>query len=165
MRARQERAPKRSSSAGHRKTPENSTEFFGHPWPEWYAMRDAAAAHIADRAAEGRTTTYEELWRAVAASVGNDLGTPWRKINRLLGAVVEQALEDGDLIPTALVVHDATRPEGPGPGFFRVAAEYELLPWSDAPPDGEDDTWVMTDRQRAFWEDQVARLLAAATSA
>jgi hypothetical protein len=35
-----------------------------------------------------------------------------------------------------------------------------LLNAADAPPDGEGADWTMTDRQRAFWEDQVEKLFA-----
>lgn len=149
----QKRKMKRSSAAAGRKTPENSADFFGHPWPLWFAMRDAGYQHIIERARNRQTTTYGELWAAITDTIGEDLGNPWRKIDHLLGYVGEFAYERDGLMPTALVMYEGADETNPGPGFFRLAATMGLFPAGDAPPVGEE--WKeMTGTQRKFWEEQ-----------
>ena len=143
---------KSTSGKGGRKTPENSSAMFGHPWPVWFEMRDAASAHFRECASEQRTTSYTELWRAINEAIGEDLGDHWRQLPILLGFVAEHSFNDLGLISTALVVHQEGDDE-PGPGFFRIAAELGALPEADAPPKGVD--WRITERQRDFWQSSV----------
>ena len=118
-------------------------------------MRDAARRHLERCAAEGHLTTYGELWDAISADLGRDLGNHWRQLPNLLGYVSVAAYEDLELIPTALVVAPDLGDE-PGPGFFRIAAELGAIPDAEAPPEGE--AWTMSPSQRAFWETQVEGL-------
>ena len=148
-------ARRRKQSSGTRsgrRTPDNSPDIFGHPWPKWFQMRDVALDYLRTCAAERRLTTYHELWAAIEASVGEDLGNSWRQLPNLLGYVSEQGYPDLGWIPTALVVaHD--NDDEPGPGFFRIAAQLGILDEADAPPTGQ--AWEMTERQRAFWQEQI----------
>lgn len=162
--AKAKESPKKGPSSGSgRKTPENSSAFFGHPWSLWFAMRDAGYEHIIERARDRKTTTYGELWVAVTAKLGEDLGNPWRQIDHLLGSIGEVAYDKDGLMPTALVMYEGTGETNPGPGFFRLAANMGLFPGGDAPPVGEE--WnEMTARQRTFWEDQRELVFAHAAS-
>ena len=140
----------RATSTSGRKTPENSSEMFGHPWTEWFQMRDAGFDHIERCARKRSLTTYAELWSAIATQLGKDLGSHWRQLPNLLGYISEWAYEKYKLIPTALVI-DQEGDAHPGPGFFRLAAMLGALPENDSPPTGEEWTG-MTDSQREFWE-------------
>ena len=145
-------SPSASTGTG-KKTPENSSSFFGHPWPEWFAMRDAGYEHLVERARERRMTTYGELWDAVAEKVGVDLGNPWRQIDHLLGYIGEAAYEKDGVTPTALVTYPGDGDVGPGPGYFQLAVSLGLFPARDAP--SKPSAWKeMTDGQRQFWETQ-----------
>jgi hypothetical protein len=145
---RQREALKRSG----RRTPGNSPDMFGHPWPVWFAMRDAVLDHVKVCASERRLTSYGETWAVVQATLGADLGNPWRQIPSLLGYVSVAAYPELDLIPTALVVAPDSDDE-PGPGFFRIAAELGALDDSESPPEGE--SWVMSEAQRTYWQANV----------
>lgn len=143
----------RPSSASGRKTPENSTSYFGHPWSEWFAMRDAGIECILQCARERRTTTYHQLWPEIERNLGVDLGNPWRQMPNLLGYISEQSCGEFRLLLTALVIEEGSVPQ-PGEGFFRLAAAMGLLAERDAPPEGV--PWRgMTELQRTFWEEQV----------
>jgi hypothetical protein len=141
-------------SGSGRKTPENSTTYFGHSWDLWHRMRDAGIAHIEECARQRGKTTYGEIWSSVGAAVGEDIGNPYRQIGHLMGHIAVHAHETtSDAILTALVVHEAGD-DNPGPGFFRLAASWGILSAADAPQEGENWT-EMTPRQRAFWKEQV----------
>jgi hypothetical protein len=134
-----------------RKTPENSSDMFGHPWPLWFQMRDIGYDHIAARAREREKTTYAELWDAINTGVGQDLGNHWRQLPNLLGYIGDLSHGKIRLIVTALVIYQEAD-EHPGPGFFRLAASHDLMPVEEAPPAGKDNEWKgMTPYQRAFW--------------
>lgn len=151
------RAKRSSSSSSERRTPENSQDYFGHPWPEWFAMRDAAFDFLVECARGRRTAGYGETWDAVGAAIGKELGSHWRELPNLLGFVSERSQAELGLLSTALVIYqpDAVS-SGPGAGFFRMATRMGLLDDSDSPPDGEE--WVMSERQRDFWQSQVDAL-------
>jgi hypothetical protein len=152
-----EKRGKKSSKDRHRKTPENSTTFFGHSWPLWHRMRDAGIVHIAACAKESRTTTYAELWSAIQKQVSEDIGRPFRQIRALAGTIANHAHDTHEPMLTALVVHEG---DGhPGPGFFRLAAQRGLLPEADFP--SEEEEWTaITPNQQAFWESQVNAVFA-----
>jgi hypothetical protein len=141
-----------TSSKSGRKTPENSAAMFGHPWPLWFQMRDAAFEYMCQCARDKRMTTYAELWDSVSATTGEDLGAKWRQLPILLGHVAEHSFAELHLIPSALVVAHEGDTE-PGVGFFGIAAELGALPPSDAPEGGT--AWTMTDTQRAYWQQTV----------
>lgn len=142
----------------NRKTPENSPSYFNHPWPLWFQMRDAGAAHIISRAGQRRKTYYGELWTAIERQVGEELGNSWRQLPYLLGDIAKHVYDEIGLILTALVIYEEGD-EHPGEGFFRLAAEMGALREEDAPPVGE--RWEgMTTAQRDFWETQVQSLFA-----
>jgi hypothetical protein len=142
----------------NRKTPENSSSYFNHPWPLWFQMRDAGAVHIISRARRQRKTCYGELWTAIEAQIGEGLGNSWRQLPHLLGDIAEHAFDEIGLILTALVIYEEGD-EHPGEGFFRLAAETGMPREEDAPPVGE--PWAgMTSAQRDFWEIQVESLFA-----
>jgi hypothetical protein len=127
---------------------------FGHPWPEWFKMRDAAFDFLCRCASEQRLASYGEIWAAVGAALGEDLGSHWRQLPNLLGYVSSHSLDELDLLATALVIYDPEdERSGPGPGFFRLAASKGLLDDEDAPPEGA--AWAMSDRQREFWRRHV----------
>jgi hypothetical protein len=147
---------RRSTSYSGRKTPDNSDSFFGHTWPEWFAMRDAGAAIILEHARAREFLTYPELWAGVRSRVDFEIGHPWRQIPILLGYISDYTFEEIGLFMTALVV-DGDPEVGPSEGFFRLAAQSGALPEADSPPMGM--PWKgMTARQRAFWRDQVDRI-------
>jgi hypothetical protein len=147
---------RRSDSWTGRKTPDNSDSFFGHTWPEWFAMRDAGADIILEHARRQRYLTYPELWAGVRTRVGFDIGHPWRQIPILLEYISDNTFELIGLFVTAIVV-DGGPESGPSEGFFRLAASRGALPEADAPPTGE--SWAgMTGPQRTFWENQVSRI-------
>ena len=142
-----------------RKTPANSEEMFGHAWPEWFEMRDAGYQHILGCAQQGQKTTEGDVWAAVVAHMGRDLGSHSRQLPHLLVHITEHSYPTSGVLPTAIVM-SAAGDEHPGPRFFRRAAVLGALPKKDAPATG--DEWTeMTPNQRAFWEDQVARMFAA----
>jgi hypothetical protein len=149
---------KAPSSAGNRKTPENSSEMFGHPWPFWFRMRDAGLQFLRDSASQRKMVTYGELWDAITLEVGEDCGNAWRQRPNLLGYIAEQGYQDLGYIPTALVIYreddDGDGTEHPGPGFFRLAVTLGAITADLAPAAGEEWT-VMTDQQREFWQSQV----------
>lgn len=139
-----------------RKTPDNSDSYFGHTWPEWFAMRDAGAAIILEHGRKRRYMTYPQLWAGVRTRVGFEIGHPWRQVPSLLEYISDYTFEEIGLFVTALVV-DGDPLTGPSEGFFRLAAQRGALSESDAPPTGI--PWTgMTARQRVFWEEQVARI-------
>jgi hypothetical protein len=140
-----------AASSG-RKTPENSSDMFGHPWQLWFQMRDVGYEFITARARERKKTTYAELWDAIKTGVGKDLGNHWRQLPNLLGYIGDLSYEKIRLIVTVLVIYQE-RDEHPGPGFFRLAASHDLMPAEEAPSAGKDSEWKgMTSYQRAFWE-------------
>jgi hypothetical protein len=147
---------KTPSSAGNRKTPENSTEMFGHPWPFWFRMRDVGLDFLNARARLHKTASYGELWDAITLELGEDCGNAWRQRPNLLGYIAERGYQDTGFIPTALVVYrdDDEGDEHPGPGFFRLAVTLGALTADQAPAAGEEWT-VMTEQQREFWQVQV----------
>ena len=141
-------------SPGQRKNPQNSTSFFGHSWPEWFEMRDAAFSFLCVCAGERRLSSYHELWTTVGTALGKDLGNHWRQLPHLLGYVSERSLEEVGVLATALVIYDPDdASSSPGPGFFSLAVSLGLLDAADGPQDA--DTWTMTNRQRTFWRQQV----------
>jgi hypothetical protein len=147
---------KRSDSWSGRKTPDNSSSFHGHTWPEWFAMRDAGAAIILEHARAHEYLTYPQFWAGVRSSVDFDIGHPWRQIPILLEYISDYTFEEIGLFVTALVIDGEPR-IGPKEGFFRLASQRGALPEADAPPPGV--VWTgMNARQRAFWEEQVARI-------
>lgn len=143
---------RRGSTVDGRKTAANSKEFFGHPWPFWFQMRDAGYAHLASCARQRQMTTYGETWEAVARAMGEEIGNPWRQEPHLLGHIAEHVHDEIGLIPTAIVVHESGD-DHPGAGFFRLAVAMGLLSDEHAPPEGDD--WQMTPAQDAFWRGQV----------
>jgi hypothetical protein len=145
---------KASASSG-RKTPENSTDIYKHSWSEWFQMRDAGFECIGEFARRREPPSYGEIWSYINAHLGKDLGNPLRQLPNLLGYISECGYEQFKILPTALVLHqEGDQHPGPGPGFFRLAANMGLLPEDQAPPVGEEWTG-MTDAQRAFWDASV----------
>ncbi len=144
-----------ASSKSGRKSPENSAAMFGHPWPLWFQMRDAAFAYLCQCAAEKRTTTYAELWDALSSATGEDLGAKFRQLPILLGHVAENSFTELQLVPSALVVAREGDDE-PGVGFFGIATQLGALPPTDAPEPGV--AWRMTEAQRDFWQQTVAAM-------
>jgi hypothetical protein len=120
-------------------------------------MVDVAHDHLVDQASERSTTTEEALWKHVGAELGLDLGDRRLPMPFLLRDLTNRQLEDTGLVLAAIAVTDDGTPS---PGFFRLAAQVGKLPATRAPREGGDDTWVMDDQQRAFWEDQRDRLFA-----
>lgn len=59
------RQPEVRAPRSTRKTPETSSTYYGHPWNEWFEMRDAVLAFIGSKARAGQKTTYGELWDAI----------------------------------------------------------------------------------------------------
>jgi hypothetical protein len=141
-----------------RKSPDNSDSYFGHTWPEWFAMRDAGAAIILEHGRIRHYLTYPQLWAGIRKRVEFEIGHPWRQIPSLLGYISDYTFEEIGLFVTALVV-DGDPSNGPSEGFFRLAAQRGALAERDAPPTGI--PWTgMTTGQKAFWEEQVARIFA-----
>jgi len=147
--------PRAKAKAAPRRSPETSATFFGYPWSEWFEMRDAGRACLAERAAEGGVITYGELWDTIATRVGRELGSPHLPVPRLLKDIAEVTIKDGEPNPTAIVVQQDGDQE-PGAGFFRDAVGLHELPAVEEPAKGED--WVMSDAQRTYWTGQVAAL-------
>jgi len=147
-----QRAKSRLTPTADRKTPENSADFFGHPWPEWFHMCDIATDYILEGAAIGRTRTYGDLWSAVEEGLGKPIGNAYYQRPHLLEWTTRRFAVARKLMLSALVVRDAEDP-GPGAGFFRLAAELGLLHDDAAPKAGE--PWLaMSSVQRDFWERQ-----------
>jgi hypothetical protein len=148
-----------AADSSGRKTPENSSDMFGHQWQLWFQMRDVGYEFIIARARQRRKTTYAELWDAIKTGVGEDLGNHWRQLPSLLGYIGDLSYEKIRLIVTVLVIYQE-RDEHPGPGFFRLAASHDLMPSEEAPPAGKDAEWKgMTSYQRAFWDYAVDRIM------
>jgi hypothetical protein len=120
-------------------------------------MVDEAHDHLVEHASERSTTTEEALWKHVGAELGLDLGDPRLPMPFLLRDLTNRQLEDTGLVLAAIAVTDDGTP---GPGFFRLAAQAGRLPSAQAPREGADATWSLSDPQRAFWEDQRDRLFA-----
>jgi hypothetical protein len=141
--------PKRSSgkTAG--------TSFFGHPWSEWHQMVDTGVDHLAEHAEAQSTTTPDALWKHIGAEMALTLGDPRLPMPFLLRDITNRQLDDTGLLLSALVVTDDGTPE---PAFFRLAAQLDKLPAAQAPRESDDATWTMTERQEAFWRQQVERL-------
>jgi hypothetical protein len=119
-------------------------------------MREAGMEHIAETSHEQHLSTYAGMWKGIVDRVGEEAGDPWRQLPMLLGYISDEYLEVLGALPTAVVVYDLAD-KHPGPGFFRLAAYHGLLSEGDAPTPGEE--WLqMTDRQRAFRDEQVARI-------
>ena len=92
-RRRQPAANRTSSYDNGRKTPENSHDYFGHPWPECFAMCDAGAAYIRERALNGELVTYGELWEATERQMGKPIDNPWRQVPNLLTHISDREYE------------------------------------------------------------------------
>jgi hypothetical protein len=93
------RGPRGASSS--RKTPENSVDFFGHPWAEWFRMCDIATADILTNARAARTTTYGDLWSAVEAGLGQSISAvgdhpATLRVDRFDGLLAELDTRHGD---------------------------------------------------------------------
>ena len=91
----------KGTSTSDKKTPENSDTFYGHPWAEWFAMRDAGITILRERGAGRRLITYPELWEAIETRLGKDLGNSQWKISRLLEDIDEESGLDAQFILTA----------------------------------------------------------------
>lgn len=139
-----------------RRTPENSDDFFDHPWVEWYAMRDVGMELLKRYAKKRSTTTYQRFWSGVRSGFAGDVGKSGRQVPQLLRYIGELSFDEYGLILTALVVTDG-RDRHPSEGFFRLAARLELISDSEAPDTGVEWTGMST-LQRAFWKDQVESL-------
>ena len=151
--------PKSKSAPSGRKSPSNSVDMFGHPWQEWFAMRDAAYEFLRRCARDRSTTASGDVWHAVSEALGTDLGSHWRKLPHLLGHVSEHSHAESGVLASALVISVPDDQEsGPGAGFFRVAASLGLIDRPDAPAAGTE--WVMTEAQRGFWREQVDAVFA-----
>lgn len=136
-----------------RKTPENSDDYFGHSWPEWFTMRDAGIAYISFRARGREMTGYHELWRAIAEKLGIDIGNPYRQEPWLLEYLSREFFEQTGLILSALVRYEEGD-ESPGEGFFRLAGILGVLAPEHVPEVGV--PWKgMTPEQERFWREQV----------
>jgi hypothetical protein len=155
-RGRQPAANRTSSYNDGCKTPENSHDYFGHPWPEWFAMCDAGAAYIRERALNGELVTYGELWEATERQMDKPIGNPWRQVPKFLMHISDREYERTGALLSALVVEDG--PDGhPSEGFFRLAAARGFLAPEDAPIEGE--PWTeMTPAQQRCWESQLESL-------
>jgi hypothetical protein len=141
------------AAASGRKTSDNSSSMYGHPWPEWFQMRDTAMELIAEAARNRDYIRYGDLWKGIERRLGKDLGDRWLQMPNLLGYVSDHFHNEIGALPTAVVVSQG-QPK-PEQGFFRLAAWEGYLPDADAPTEGED--WSgMSPRQDAFWRDQVA---------
>lgn len=152
------KAKPRAKKVSGGKTPENSTEMFGHPWPEWFAMRDAARAHLEATARAKGLTTYGEVWAAIEQALGKELGNRHLALPRLLGFVTDEEEAGSKMLPTSLIVAEGKEGAGPEVGFFRLAASLGELDESESPPKGED--WTMSEGQRAFWQQSVQAMYA-----
>jgi len=136
-----------------RKTPENSNDMFGHPWPFWFQMRDAAMEVITSAGRRRELIPYGDLWSELRNRLGSEVGEQWRQLLILLGYVSEYYHHEVGALPTAMVVSRDTPPK-PEAGFFRLAAFEGYLPEADSPAEGEE--WCkITARQAAFWREQV----------
>ena len=151
---RRREAQRRTKSSDGRKTPENSTTFFGHTWAEWFRMRDAGYAFLCERASHRRMVSYREVWDAVGNALPFDIGPMYRQVPHLLRYISMYAVDEFGFLPTALVTYDGDPDVGPGPGFFRLAGSLGLIPEADVPAEGEE--WrAMTPNQRRFWTEQL----------
>ena len=148
----------KGASRSGKKTPENSDTYFGHSWPEWFAMRDAGIAIIEERGAQGSTITYPELWEAIAGRLGRHLESVQYEVPALLEGIDEESGMDARFLLTALVVDGYTAI--PSEGFFRLAERRNLLAPGDTPPPGQAGRRSLSPAQRKFWEDQVAGVFA-----
>jgi hypothetical protein len=148
----------RNASTNGRRTPENSTSYFGHSWPVWFEMRDAGIAHIRSCAQHRQTTTYGAVWAAVEGRLGQNLGNSWRQLPNLLGHISEHVYDESGVLLTALVIYEEGD-DSRGDGFFRLAASVGAIRQEHSPPVGV--PWLgMTSDQRDFWEAQVAAVFA-----
>jgi hypothetical protein len=154
-RSQKEARARAKANPGGRKSPENSSTFFKHPWNEWFEMCDAGQAILLDCAARRELTTYPRLWDGIRNHLQKDIGHPWRQIPSLLEYISGRSYEGLGLFITALVVDELSGV--PNEGFFRLAAARGALPERDAPPVGEPWNGI-TPAQRAFWESQADAL-------
>ena len=139
-----------------RRTPENSEDFFDHPWSEWFAMRDAGVDLLERHAKKRTTTTYKKFWSGIQSGFVGDVGKSGRQVPQLLRYIGELSFDKYGLILTALVVTDGHDPH-PSEGFFRLAARLGLIPEDEAPEKGVE--WIgMSKAQRTFWKAQVEGL-------
>jgi hypothetical protein len=143
-----------ASSSG-RKTPDNSSDYFGHPWDEWFAMCDAGRDLILESVRLKRFLPYPEFWSGIKTRLQRDIGDPWRQEPLLLEYISDRTYEDLGLFITAMVIDPETG--HPSEGFFRLAAARGALPEQEAPEMGV--TWKqMTPKQKVFWEDQARKI-------
>jgi len=139
-----------------RRTPENSEDFFDHPWSEWFAMRDAGVDLLERHAKKRTTTTYKKFWSGVQAGFAGDVGKSGRQVPQLLRYIGELSNDRYALILFALVITEGDDPH-PSEGFFKLAARLGLIPDGEAPEKGVE--WIgMSKMQRTFWKDQVEGL-------
>lgn len=117
---------------------------YGHRDEDWDAAKAALRRELVARAGAAETVTYEALAATLAGSV--DLAPSDPVLGKLLGELSTEADAAGGGMLSAVVVRK--RGGLPGPGFFALARRL-----------GRD---VGTDR-RAFWESELARVVAAAT--
>jgi hypothetical protein len=138
-----------------RKTPDNSSHYFRHPWPEWFEMCDAGRDLILERVRLKQFLTYPELWSGIKARLQRDIGDPWRQVPLLLEYISDRTYEDLGLFITAMVIDPETG--SPSEGFFRLAADRGALAGQDAPEMGV--RWEgMTAKQKDFWQDQASKI-------
>jgi hypothetical protein len=150
-RAQQEARAKAEANPSGRKSPQNSSSFFNHPWSEWFEMCDAGQAILVDCATRGELTTYPKLWEGISNRLQRDIGHPWRQIPFLLEYISDRSYEGLGLFITGLAVDETNGV--PTEGFFRLAADRGALPERDAPPAGVPWNGI-TPAQQAFWESQ-----------
>jgi len=138
------------------KNPENSTHFYGHPWAEWFAMRDAGVDILHEYGGRRRLITYPDLWAEIEVRLGRSLRSTTWEVGRLLEDIHDESGIDERFMLTAIVIDGKN--EVPSQGFFRLASRRHLLPEINVPKAGQEEG-KLTLAQWEFWEDQKTGVL------
>ena len=142
----------KGTSKSGRKTPENSDTYYGHPWPEWFDMRNAGIAILRECGERRHLITYPDLWVAINERLDKHLDSSQRKVSALLNWIDQDSGIDARFMLTALVIDGHT--DIPSEGFFRLAERKHLLSASDSPPAGQAGRRELSPAQRRFWDEQ-----------
>jgi hypothetical protein len=123
------------------------TNRWGRSEPEWEELVDETFTFLAEQARLRRLTTYTELNAVLANRTGHqafDLGSDRDRaaMGALLGEVAVAHLPEVGALLSSLVIY--LNENDAGPGFYRLAADLELLPDHSS-----------ADSRTAFWSRQV----------
>src|SRR6201995_3746899 len=121
---------------------------YGRTEAEWERLTDAGLKFLVEQARMERTTTYTELdivlhGRTRLRRFDFALDLDRAAMGHLLGLIVDRERPESGHMISSIVIYLGENDTGPG--FYKLAQEYGLLPWG-----------ASADEKLAFWSGEVA---------